>query len=120
MPEYNVHHTGYVSHVETVEADSPEEAIASSEVGSVSLCHQCSREWDSGGDPEVFTVTDADGETVWEQAPAPQPVVDREALVALLVQHKVFTWMPMSTKKLDEGLGDLADAVLALINGTTN
>ena len=77
MPEYNVHHTGYVSHVETVEASSPEEAIEQSETGSVSLCHQCTQDWDSAGDVEVFSVTDADGETVWSVDEAPPLDVTR-------------------------------------------
>jgi hypothetical protein len=67
--KYFVHHTGYVSHVEEVEANSPEEAIDASEVGHVQMCSQCSSEWDSAGDPDVFSVSDENGETVWENYP---------------------------------------------------
>lgn len=70
MPTYYVHHTGYVSHVEEVEADTPEAALEASEGALVSLCHQCSREWDAGGDPEITAVSDETGETVWEAEPA--------------------------------------------------
>jgi hypothetical protein len=69
MPVYHLHHTGYVSHVETIEAASPEEALAASQGGTVSLCHQCTREWDSAGDPEVLSITDEAGETVWQGEP---------------------------------------------------
>jgi hypothetical protein len=112
VPEYNVHHTGYVSHVETVEADSPEEAIAAAQEGWVSLCHQCTREWDSAGDSEVFTVTDAAGETVWEQAPAPQPVVDREAVRAVIRTH-----ISVNFGTFNGVIDACTDAVLALLNG---
>lgn len=130
MPEYNVHHTGYVSHVETVEADSPEQAIELSEVGNVSLCHQCTREWDSAGDVEVFAVTDSSGEYVWEQEPAPQPlVVDREALpTADRIAQALFerdhealgsaqTWREVGPRSKATYLSR-ADAVLALLTAS--
>jgi hypothetical protein len=123
VAEYNVHHTGYVSHVETVEADSPEEAIELSEVGSVSLCHQCTREWDSAGDPDIFNVTDAAGEVVWEQEAAPQPVFDREALrqlVAYCREREVYKGRDNEIGA-DTAYGDVADRlddILALVNGT--
>lgn len=67
MTEYTVHFVSSASVWETVEADSPEEAIekAGPHFG---LCHQCAREGEIGDDWEPTVVfDDASGETVWEE-----------------------------------------------------
>ena len=109
MPEYNVHWTGYVSHVETVEADSAEEAMDAAQEGWVSLCNQCTREWDSAGDPEVFTVTDADGNTAWEANPV-RPLPTREQIDKLVSDWFRATLQPIVRDHL-------ADAIEALFTG---
>jgi hypothetical protein len=117
VPEYNVHFTGYVSHVETVEADTPEEAIDAAETGSVQLCHQCTQDWDSAGDVEVLVVSDASGEHVWEQEPlAPQPVVDREALRKAITGLFVESDAGQHRLSADDA-STIAATVVALING---
>ncbi len=67
MPRYAVHFTGGASTWETVEADSPEEAIEKA-APYWRLCHQCSSDGDIGDEWDPYTVyDDTTGELVWEE-----------------------------------------------------
>jgi hypothetical protein len=122
MPVYHLHHTGYVSHVETVEADTPEAAIDASEEGWVSLCHQCTREWDSAGDPEITSVTDETGEIVWEpeREPARAPLPTQEQISeAILAAWIVQTELGVQATPVEHSRA-LAGGVMKLLNGGTS
>jgi hypothetical protein len=117
VAEFHIHHVGYVSNIETVEAETVDEAIEASQVGAVSLCHQCTDEWDAGGDPDIYEVTDADGKIVWSQ---PQTEVDRETVLKLLRHHGVTSGRSYTRQELSRYRDELADAVLALLNGKSD
>lgn len=68
MTAYTVHFTSLASAWATVEAESPEAAVdlAYNEV-HVSLCHQCGRDVELGGEWEAIMAFDDDaGKPVWE------------------------------------------------------
>jgi hypothetical protein len=108
MPIYNLHHTGYVSRIETIEADNPDAAMDAAQDGNVSLCHQCTREWEPEGDSEITSVTDETGEIVWEPEPA-RPLPTREQVRDALNSR-------LSSDSESE-LDALIDAVMATMNG---
>jgi hypothetical protein len=67
MNTYTVHFTTVASTSLNVEAEDIEEAIdeACNEV-YVTLCHQCAREMDLGGEWEPEAVFDRSGKLVWD------------------------------------------------------
>lgn len=68
MTEYTIYFTGFASTWETVEADSPEEAIEKA-APYWGICHQCQKDGDIGDDWEPMVVyEDKSGETAWERS----------------------------------------------------
>lgn len=73
MPKFTVHMTTTTSFTQEVEADDPEAAIdVAYNEGIQGICAHCSgwrQDWsrDEGENPEVYEVTDADGNTCWTE-----------------------------------------------------
>lgn len=73
MTEYTVYFTTVASSPDIrVEAKDPDDAIdkacESDDLPSLgSICHQCARYFDMGGDWEPNIVEDSDGNAVWEE-----------------------------------------------------
>lgn len=120
MTTYYINHIGYVSQVEEVEADSPEAALDASQGAIVQLCNYCNREWDSAGDTEIGSISDENGETVWEAEPPRPPLPTRDQIIAALAGAEGRTLTDKSPgylQQIEETFGFRADAVMELLNG---